>query len=217
MAHSKNVDLRRDILDQARSLLLSGGYPELSMRKIAGAIGCTPTSIYLYFQSKDALLHALVDEGMELLLARLQEAADSPGTARQRLGALCRAYTEFALANPEYYEVMFALRIPRIDRYPAENYRRARRNLEVFASVLADADRDGEARIPEPFLAASVIWSALHGALGLCLADRVDRSLDRAGFLSLATRHAHLSLDAFDSDPGDVDTNPDNSPEESHQ
>ena len=203
MAHSKNGTLRREILDQARALLLSGGYPELSMRKIAGAIGCTPTSIYLYFESKDALLHALVDEGMELLRTRLEEAAEGSGPARQRLGQLCRAYADFSLANPEYYEVMFSLRAPRIDRYPAENYRRARRNLEVFSEVLAAADRSGEAEIPDPFLAASVIWSALHGALALCHAGRIDRALDRTHFLELATRHAHLALDAFAPDDGD--------------
>ena len=32
------------------------GYPALSTRKIGSAVGCTATSIYLYFKSKDALL-----------------------------------------------------------------------------------------------------------------------------------------------------------------
>ena len=59
------TDLRRSLMDEARRMLLSDGYTSLSMRKLAKSVGCTATSIYLYFSNKDALIHALIDEGME--------------------------------------------------------------------------------------------------------------------------------------------------------
>ena len=61
------TDLRHAILDATRQLLVADGYPNLSMRKIAGAVGCSATSIYLHFAGKDALVHALIGEGMETL------------------------------------------------------------------------------------------------------------------------------------------------------
>ena len=71
----ENGDLRRRILDTARHQLVQDGYQDLSMRKIASAIGYSATSIYLYFDSKDALLHALIHEGMMGLRDQLEEAA----------------------------------------------------------------------------------------------------------------------------------------------
>ena len=46
-------DLKRAILEEARRTSW-GRAPALSTRKIASAVGCTATSIYLHFKSKDA-------------------------------------------------------------------------------------------------------------------------------------------------------------------
>ncbi|MDX1502000.1 MAG: helix-turn-helix domain-containing protein, partial [Thermoanaerobaculia bacterium] len=54
-ARSNGSDLRRTILDRTRHLLVEEGYNNLSMRKIARAVGCSATSIYLHFENKDAL------------------------------------------------------------------------------------------------------------------------------------------------------------------
>jgi len=118
-------------------MLLSDGYKSLSMRKLAKSVGCTATSIYLYFSNKDALIHALIDEGMEKLRVVLEGALADASTAKQRLEAICRAYLDFGLANPEYYEAMFMLHPQRMERYPAEKYRLARRNLDLFRAALA--------------------------------------------------------------------------------
>lgn len=196
---SRPDDLRRAILDQARALLLESGYTSLTMRRIAGAIGCTPTSIYLYFRDKDALLHALIDEGMELLQEALEETARATPDAVERVEALCRRYLEFGLENPEFYEVMFTLRPRAMERYPAEKYRRGRRNLEVFAESLAEAHAQGRLEAADPMLAASVVWAGLHGAIALLLAHRIDQSLDRTALVEAAVHHACRGVAARDT------------------
>ena len=197
-------DLRRAILDQARSLLLESGHTGLTMRRIAGAIGCTPTAIYLYFRDKDALLHALIDEGLERLHGALQETARETPDPVERVEALCRRYVAFGLENPEYYEVMFTLRPRRMERYPAEKYRRGRRSLEVFAESLAEAHARGRMEAPDPLLAASVVWSGLHGAVELLSARRLDQSIDRSAFVEAAVHHACRGVTA----PADADPQP---------
>ncbi|WP_412062622.1 TetR/AcrR family transcriptional regulator [Rubrivirga sp. IMCC45206] len=168
-------DLRRLILEHARHLLVVSGYEALSMRKIAGSVGCSATSIYLHFDNKDALTHALISEGMDRLHAAL-EAAEAGHTApADRLDALSRAYVQFGLDNPEYYEVMFQLHPERMARYPVEDYRRARRNVQRFGTALADGVADGSLRSPsDPDVASAVLWTALHGLVSLHLARRVD-------------------------------------------
>lgn len=181
--------LRRAILDETRHLLLSEGYENLSMRKIARAVGCSATSIYLHFDNKDTLVHALIDEGMELLNRQLAEISTNQ-TPVERLRALAHSYVRFGLENPEYYHVMFQLHPERMERYPAENYRRARRNLEIHAEALADGIKTGAFNDTIPETGAHILWSALHGLVSLLLAERVDVKVADEAFIQSAVEHA---------------------------
>ncbi len=189
-ARAPGSDLRRTILDHTRHLLVEEGYNNLSMRKIARAVGCSATSIYLHFENKDALFHALIEEGMARLNEALQDVADAHADAVERLEILSRRYVAFGLDHPEYYEVMFMLHPERMSRYPAEKYRRARRNLELFAEALHDGAEAGQFDVDDPAVGASVLWAALHGAVGLLLARRVDVRIERDAFVEAVVRHA---------------------------
>lgn len=192
-----NGALRRAILDETRGLLVREGYAGLSMRKIARAVGCSATSIYLYFDSKDALTHALIDEGMERLHATLEAAEVGASTARERLDRLCRAYVRFGLDHPEYYETMFQLHPQRMRRYPAESYRRARRNVERFTAALVAGAADGTLReSTSADVAAAALWTALHGLVSLHLAQRIDRRIAGEAFLDAAIAQAQAALRA---------------------
>jgi len=179
----KNGDLRRLILDTTRHLLVQQGYQNLSMRKIARAINYSATSIYLYFDSKDALLHTLIDEGMTRLYEALTDAAAQQTDPVARLEALCQRFITFGLENPEYYEIMFLLHPEHMERYPAEKYRRARRNLDVIAATLAEGMAEGCFETDDARVSASAVWASLHGAVSLLLAERVDIRIDRDAFI----------------------------------
>ena len=186
---STGEDLRRLILDTTRHLLVQEGYQNLSMRKIARKIEYSPTSIYLHFDSKDALLHALIHEGMMRLHDELEATANRHSDAPiDRLRALCRCFIEFGLANPEYYEIMFQLRPERMERYPPEKYRSARRNLTFFAQALTEGREAGLLHVSDASVSASTIWASLHGTVSLLLAERLDVQIDRESFITTAIR-----------------------------
>jgi len=157
------------------------------MRKIASAIDYSATSIYLHFDSKDALLHALIHEGMMQLFDVLASTAENhPSDLLGRLEALCRRFIDFGLENPEYYEIMFQLHPERMERYPAEKYRQARRNLDFFADALAEGTEKGVFAAGDPQVSASTIWASLHGTVSLLLAERVDVRIERDAFIETA-------------------------------
>ena len=199
-------DLRTAVLDAARQRLVREGYRDLSMRDVARAVGCSVSSIYLYFANKDALVHALMDEGFERWHRRMREVAGAEVTPAARLEAVCRAYVEFGLANPEFYEIMYMFHSDRMARYPRELFRRARRNLEELGA-LADAyaetyagvrraagsgaDRAGDAGdVGDAQVRATALWATLHGIVSTVIADRLDRRLDRARYIEGAIRYA---------------------------
>ena len=194
MSEKEENSLRRAILDTARQLLTTVGYARLSMRNIAGKIGYSATSIYLYFESKDDLVHALIDEGVDLLNARLNEANASTDTPEDRMRAMCKAYVAFGLERPEYYEIMYVLHPEYIKRYPVEKYRKARRNLEIMAEAVNDGMQCGVFKKVDPMLAANLAWTQLHGVVTLLSSERVDKRIDPEQLIDAACQHVVASM-----------------------
>ncbi|HEY0779056.1 MAG TPA: TetR/AcrR family transcriptional regulator [Gemmatirosa sp.] len=189
----RDGDLRTAILDAARQLLVREGYRDLSMRDVSRAVGCSVSSIYLYFASKDALVHALMDEGFGRWHRHVSEliAARAGAPAAARLEAVCHAYVAFGLANPEFYEIMYMFHSDRMARYPKELFRRARRNLDLMGDLVAEcrAPLGGASPHDVPFV-TTALWAALHGTVSTIIADRLDRRLDRARYIDAAVRFA---------------------------
>jgi AcrR family transcriptional regulator len=177
MSRDPDSGLQRIILDTARQLLTTVGYAQLSMRKIANKIGYSATSIYLYYGNKDELVHALIDEGVDLLYEELKAANEKSKDPLERLRDMCVAYIRFGLDRPEYYEIMYVLHPEYITRYPAEKYRKARRNLEMMASAITDGVIGGKFESTDPVLSANMAWAQLHGGVTLLSSERVDKRI----------------------------------------
>jgi AcrR family transcriptional regulator len=180
------MNLRRQILDASRQILIEQGYGALSLRRIAAMIGCSATAIYLYFDNRDALVHSLIDEGFDMLYDRVAAAAAASIDDGDPLGRLRRIgweYIAFGLENPEYYEIMFMLNPREMARFPTEKYRRAARTMEPFADALRDGIATGRLRSVEPRGFANVVWATLHGGTAIVLARRLDVRIDHERFL----------------------------------
>lgn len=179
MAYLPQVDIRRNILDVTRTLLIEQGFTRLSIRMIAREVGCSVGTIYFYFENKDVLIHALIEEGFDKLIEVQEQTETTVADPLERLKILCRNYITFAMQNPEYYEIMFMLKPERMARYPQEKYRKARRSLEVLAAALEECNGLNLMNVPEPYMEAHLIWSFMHGIVSLILAKRIDRVFEQ--------------------------------------
>ncbi|MFQ5584818.1 MAG: TetR/AcrR family transcriptional regulator [Calditrichia bacterium] len=188
MVYKRKSKIRRTILDVTRDLLIRKGISQVSIRMIAAQVGCSVGTIYFYFKNKDELVHALIEEGFEKLIA-LQEAAEISYTEPvKRLEVLCRNYINFGRNNPEYYEIMFMLKQERMARYPAEKYRRARRSLDILANALQECSKKSVIKVDDPFLAAHLIWTFMHGLVTLLHAKRIDHSIEEERIIEATIR-----------------------------
>ncbi len=180
----ENQDLKRLILDTTRRLLVSNGYSGLSMRRIAKEMEYSATSIYLHFKNKDALFHALIEEGMSILLDRQRKiAAKFSENVLARLQALCEGYIAFGLECPEYYQIMFMLHPELTSSYQRKSLRRARRNLDMMKVTLEEGVKKGLVDIEDSIASTNVMWASLHGAVSILLASRLDIRIDRQRFI----------------------------------
>src|SRR3974377_1213960 len=78
----------REILGAAREIIEQRGLPALTMEEIAGAAGLAKGTLYLYFQSKDDLIQALITQVQENILSDLEDTLQAPGTSAEKLERL---------------------------------------------------------------------------------------------------------------------------------
>lgn len=74
-----------DILLAAADVLRRNGYESTTMKDIAGEVNLTAASLYHHFKSKDALLLAVMEAGLERVIAGLEPIVDSDQSASDRL------------------------------------------------------------------------------------------------------------------------------------
>lgn len=173
-------ELRTRIVEAARDILSERGLEGFSMREIARRIEYSPATIYLYFESKDDLIAAVVVEGMRLLgeyIRREMEAEGPDAPATQRYWAGGRGYVRFALENTAYFHVIFDLPVEaQMDcPEPCEEHVMATDDhaFERVVRVLSEAAGSGEFRLESPERAAVVGWAMLHGLLSLYLSGHL--------------------------------------------
>ncbi len=159
--------LKRRILDAARRLYFTHGADGVSARKVAAAVGVSPTAIYLHFRGIADLVHALRMEGHGKLAEYLR-AVDPTLPAFERLAAMGRAYHRFGLEQRHYYELMFLIQ-------SAEAPRREAVQQELFTlMLLRDAVTagiaSGELRADlDPMTVTTALWAKVHGVTSLAV------------------------------------------------
>jgi AcrR family transcriptional regulator len=85
----------REILAAARQLLDQRGLENMTMEEIAGAAGVAKGTLYLYFQSKDDLLLALITQVGENIIGDMEAALQGPGTPSERLMRVMSVLLEY--------------------------------------------------------------------------------------------------------------------------
>ncbi|MBN2125584.1 MAG: TetR/AcrR family transcriptional regulator [Deltaproteobacteria bacterium] len=177
---SERQDVRALILDRARKLFYEEGYGKITVRRIAREIGYSPATIYLYFRNKDEILYELHNEGFRLLYQYKMRVERGTGDAVDRLHRGGRVYIDFALENPEYYEVMFNMPEPRdfmqkhMDSareegrgdYAMLSYHFLRESAQALQKegFFPDVDVD---------VAAFSFWAMVHGVVSLIIRKRI--------------------------------------------
>ncbi|MFP8487716.1 TetR/AcrR family transcriptional regulator [Gracilimonas sp. Q87] len=186
---SEENPLRDQILDISRSMLFKDGYKSLSMRKIAKRAGVSATSIYLYFENKDHLLHTLIEESVEDLSRYIEDKALPSGSCIDRFKTIINGYVEFGLKFPEKYEIIYKVGPNSMARYPKEKFRKARRAYELLVKTIEESVEKGQMDVDEPLVAAYSIWAQLHGIVSVVLNGRLDSRINKEKFIEDSIEH----------------------------
>lgn len=163
--------LREEILEATERLMIrEGSADKVSVRDIAEEVGCTPPSIYLHFEDRDALIFAVCERIFQVLEAvsrKASEGVTDPVEAVRRCG---RAYVRFGLDHPEQYRIMFMSRTQgSMTPMLLERLKQA----SGFGLVVERAQRCVDAGMfpdEDAFFLACGLWSSVHGITSLLIA-----------------------------------------------
>jgi AcrR family transcriptional regulator len=163
--------MRGRILEAAMKLFLREGFERVTIRAIAKAIEYSPATIYLYFKDKNEILYALQTIGFEKLYKKQQEVLTIKDPWK-RLRQHGKVYVEFALKNPEYYDLMFIMRGPIIKMKEKEKWESGQRSYEFLKENIKECMSAGYLMKTNEDIATFAKWSLTHGMASLIIRDR---------------------------------------------
>lgn len=165
---------RRQILDAAMDQFESGGLEAVSFRQIAASLGCSYSTPYRYFDSKEALLTALRARAFRWMEEAMEQAIAAKSGARDRLAALAEAFIQAALAHPARYALMF-FELPNTDlaQRSLELIKAKREALDVCTRIVSEGQAKGELNLRvDPLTASHLFWAGAHGLVSLEVAGQ---------------------------------------------
>lgn len=173
----RKEDVRSLILNVAKKIFVEEGYQSASIRKIASGIGYSPTTIYLYYKDKNAIVHALHVEGFTILKMMFSslEFVENPF---ERLKVIGRTYLRFSKEYPDFYEVMFMMKEP-MDFLESEDgvvcWEEGKSVFDLLVATVVDCQKDGYFPDSDVNQTALQAWSMVHGLCSLYITTHLQK------------------------------------------
>lgn len=164
MARTPKVveDRREQIIDAAMNVFAQKGFVRATNKDIAREAGITPGLIYHYFESKEALLQAIVESRTPLKIIRSLPLAflDQPPEAVLRMAMK----QVLAIIESENYVQFVRLFLPELLHNPTIapfGITAAQQALEFLGGYFALKMESGELRKTDPQIAAQLLISSM--------------------------------------------------------
>ncbi|MCO7221433.1 TetR/AcrR family transcriptional regulator [Klenkia sp. PcliD-1-E] len=183
---TRDPDRRDRILRAAADLLADRGFHGVSMAEIGGAAGIVGSGVYRHFDSKSAVLVALLDEVMDRLLATASTAAGSGRDEGSVLADLVRGQVLFAVDDRPLLQ-LYQREVHNLPEADRRRLRRLQRHyVEEWVHLLLEL---------RPDLADGTARAKVHAAIGAVQSVATyDSGLPRDEVVELLTDAAYACL-----------------------
>ena len=167
------------ILDAATMLINEKGIENISIREIAKKADYSPAALYKYFDSKEAIIRAVIARENLKLVEKLAQ-VDRSLSPQQRLVELCMQYIDYSLKNPQFIALINSLtsaRRSRKDPVPQGS------PYIIFFEAVKSWVESAEVVISDEYGSEEItyaLWSLIHGMATLRFGQLRDFEADFA-------------------------------------
>jgi AcrR family transcriptional regulator len=157
------VNERSDVRQAAVALFAEQGYRATGVREIADALGIGATSIYSHIKSKSQLLHEILIDTLDAILAVQQDAIASSPDVVEQLRRAAESQVRFFVEHPQ--EAVITIRDFRWAEGEALTaiYERRRRYRKVFEDLLIEGATQDRMSVSNAKITAFAIIEMAEG------------------------------------------------------
>ncbi|WP_428268001.1 TetR/AcrR family transcriptional regulator [Haliangium sp.] len=168
-------DTRSHLLACARDLYLEHGMSGFSMRKVAQRAGLSATAIYRHYDSKEALITAVTEEGFVQFANYLWRGLAGT-TPLDRLRAAGEGYLRFGVEQSPYYRIIFMSAAEELgfECMPETLQRKAEPTFQFLVDRVRECIDAGDMVADDPVELAATIWAFSHGLVSLWLSGQMS-------------------------------------------
>src|ERR1700677_4049459 len=112
-------DARQRLLDGGLKLFANRGYAGTAVQDITEEAKVAKPTLYYYFENKEGLFQALVDQAMDERLRLMREAAPPEMETVEQLTGIIVAVTNFARRQPDLLRLCFSIAFAAPGEFPA--------------------------------------------------------------------------------------------------
>jgi AcrR family transcriptional regulator len=149
----------RRILLAAATEFAERGFHATTTRDIAAAAGLSPAAMYVYFRSKEEVLHQIAASTLDFTIEVAATEAGRPGSPAARLAALVQVLTSWNTYNSQVAHVVLyqtgALSPERLADITAKQHEIGR----IVRRVIADGVDTGDFQLSDPGAVATAVLS----------------------------------------------------------
>ena len=156
------TDKREAILRSAVKVFARKGFFNSKVADIAGDAGIADGTVYLYFKSKDEILHSIFDQAMEIFIAEGQREIADLTNPEDRLRRIAELHLERLGADRDLaivFQVELRGSIKFMQEFSAAGFADY---LDIIKKTIDDGQRSGAFRTDvKPIVAAKILYGAL--------------------------------------------------------
>jgi AcrR family transcriptional regulator len=138
------------------------------MRKIAGKINYSPTTIYLYFKDKSDLLHQICEQTFVRLAQNIKAIERLSDNPLEKLRSGMREYVYFGLKHPSQYEIVFISPLP-INIETSFDETNGKIAFDTMRDVIAECISANLLKSDDVELISQTLWAGIHGITSILI------------------------------------------------
>lgn len=168
----EKTELRNKIINAAEELFAESGYQNISMRKIANKIEYSLPTIYQFFKNKADILFYIYNKNNGRLLNIFQEISNKNCNPIERLKNMSHAYVDFALENPNYYELSYMSNALRYEENLVYHDEQSSgfKAYDMLLNAVKACKEQGYFKEKDVEVISQCLWAGIHGLTSLFIA-----------------------------------------------
>ena len=184
-----------EVLDVALQLMTEQGVAGLSLGEVARRMGIRPPSLYVYFDSKNALYDAIFARGWRELADAMEAAAEiAEASVRDVLLRNASTCVRWSVEYPAYSQLMFWRPVPGYQP-SAQAYEPAVRLLQRGRTTLAESQDRGALRADVDVDELLRAWTTvISGVISQQLSNAPHESFEEGRFTTLLPQFVEMYI-----------------------